>query len=123
MTSFQTSILIIAIVFLFILITGLWLKRKGSPYPSGMVNLHKFLSLGTFVFLIITVYPVQQEKGIYTLDWLYIIITLVSTIAAFTTGALLTRYNPPAKKFMNWLHSLSWLLVVVFAGIIVYRLF
>ena len=122
MTSFETSLVIIGIIFLFIIVTGIWLKRKNPPYPSGIVNLHKFLSLGTFVFLIITIYPIQKEKGVYSLDWLFIIITLVSIIAAFTTGALLTRYNPPAKKSMKWLHTLSWVLIVVFAGIIVYRL-
>ncbi len=122
MTSFETSLIIIGIIFLFIIVTGIWLKRKEPPYPSSIVNIHKLLALGTIIFLIITVYPIQKEKGIYTIDWLYIIITLISIIAAFVTGSMLTRYNPPAKKFMKWLHSLSWVLILVFSGIIVYRL-
>jgi len=90
MSTIHPKIIIAGLVFLFIFLSGFWLSRNGSPYGTGLLAIHKLISLGIFVFLIVTVVKVNKETGLSGSEWTLGIITAVFFIGTILAGGLLS---------------------------------
>jgi hypothetical protein len=60
MDTNQTRIVVTALFFLFIFVTGFWVSRAGKPYPGLRFNVHKLIGLAAGVYLVVTVVQVRR---------------------------------------------------------------
>lgn len=90
MNTFQLKIIGASLVFLLIFLSGFWLSRNGSPYGTGLLTVHKLISLAVFVFLIVTMVQVNKATGLSGLEWALGIITAVFFIGTILAGGLLS---------------------------------
>jgi hypothetical protein len=86
----QPAILYTALIFLFILLSGLWLRRSGKPYKSVILNIHKFIALGTIAYLVVTVLHANQPAGLDRIEIIAAVLTALSFIGDLATGGLLS---------------------------------
>jgi len=90
MHTFQLKIIGVSLVFLLIFLSGFWLSRNGSPYGTGLLTVHKLISLAVFVFLIVTMVQVNKATGLSGLEWVLGNITAVFFIGTILAGGLLS---------------------------------
>ena len=90
MNTIQLKVIGTGFVFLFIFLSGFWLSRNGSPYGTGLLTVHKLISLALFVFLIVTMVQTNKATGLSGLEWALGIITAVFFIVTILAGGLLS---------------------------------
>ena len=76
--------------FLLIFLSGIRLSRLGRPLNVGMSTLHKLISLGAGIFLLVTVY---QRNGVVPLsgtEWIAIAITGLCFAGMVASGGVLS---------------------------------
>lgn len=105
------------ILFVLIIISGLWLRKTGSPYKSGVVTLHKLLSI---VFIAVSALFFRRLFYAETVNpgdtWLVIILG-VTVLLALITGGILSYRN--TKHYLLILgHILSTIVMIVIMAIL-----
>jgi hypothetical protein len=98
----------IAAVTLFIakIVTGIWLRKKGRPVPGGPLNLHKFIAIGTFASIAMSVRralpQIEPEPAILAA----IAFTSLTFLIAIITGGLVSLAKPPSPS-VKTIHAVS----------------
>jgi hypothetical protein len=105
--------------FVLMLLSGIWLRRKGKPYNKLIFTIHKIIVLLTILFvaryIILLKNTVEMVQLTLTVMW----ITLAFFVVSFISGALLS-FEKPMPKALTILHRSSALLVTILAGVAVY---
>ena len=60
MSTVQLRVVGAGLCFLFVFLSGMWLSRSGKPFNSIVLTIHKLVSLAAAVFLVVTVYQIDQ---------------------------------------------------------------
>ena len=84
------KLLFTGLFLLCIILSGIWLSRTGRPLSVLILTLHKLISLGAVVFLVITVYRIHQVTPLSPVELGVSVLTLLFFIALFATGGLLS---------------------------------
>ena len=111
----------IGIVFLLIIISGIWLTKTGKPYNPVLFNVHKLISLGGVVFTGIVVYNLLREIEIRPLIWALVILTGVFFIVLIVTGGLL-NLDKPFYNLLRTIHRILPAVFVILTAVIFYFL-
>lgn len=90
MNQLTTRIIITGVLLLFTLITGVWLSSLGRPMNGLLFNVHKLISLGAVVFLVIVVNQLRKEAGFSPIALGVSVITGLLFLSLFVSGALLS---------------------------------
>jgi hypothetical protein len=90
MNTTQLRIAIAIGLFLCIFVFGCWLSRSGKPYNLVIFTIHKLVALGAVIYLVATLYNIQQAAPLHPAHTLIIGLTALCFITAFVTGALLS---------------------------------
>jgi hypothetical protein len=90
MTITLLRIIIAIIIFIFIFLSGFWLSKSGKPFNSGILTIHKLISLGAAAFLVVTVYQVNKVSGLSTIDLVVTVVTGMSFLLTIVSGGLLS---------------------------------
>ena len=98
----DNKFLFAAIFFIFILISGFWLSHAGKPINVLALTIHKLISLATLVFLIVSVYRLNQTAPLSPVQMAACAITILFFIAMFATGGLLSA----AKTMPEIIHKI-----------------
>lgn len=56
-----SRLILVGLCFLFIVVSGLWLSRRGRPLHVGLSAVHKLFSLGAGIYLLVLV--VQHSRA------------------------------------------------------------
>ena len=56
----SNKFLITGAIFIFVLLSGVWLSRTGRPLNTLILTIHKLISLSAVVYLVIIVYRIHQ---------------------------------------------------------------
>jgi uncharacterized protein YneF (UPF0154 family) len=88
--SATTRAIIVAVCFLFVLLSGYWLSRKGRPLHAGISAAHKLISLATGILLLVTIYQRSRLVPLDGTEWIAIVVTGVCFLALVVTGGLLS---------------------------------
>jgi len=90
-------------LFLFILLTGYWLNRSGSPYQVLLVTLHKLIGLGTGVYLGLSLYHISKIASFSPIQIALIATTVLCFAINVATGSLLSsnKSMPKAVSLLN----------------------
>ena len=83
--------------FLAILLTGLWVSRRGRPLSSILLNLHKLIGLGAGIFLAVTLVQIGRAATLGTGVVIASVVTGAGMVAGAATGGVLSaKADPPS---------------------------
>jgi hypothetical protein len=106
------------VLFLFIVISGIWLKMKGTPYHLMIGGLHKFLSLGFIVMTTLLFYQFYLDHGFLIIQVLLIAALGLSILISLATGGILNHHNTEMKSLVMG-HRISSGMIVLFAILLI----
>jgi phosphotransferase system glucose/maltose/N-acetylglucosamine-specific IIC component len=111
---------IAGLLFVFTLISGVWLSHSGKPFNMAIFTIHKLIALATVIAIAVNVYHLYREVDIRTFVELAIItVTVLVFLALFISGALLSL-NVPLQGAALRIHQVVPLLALVSSTITVY---
>jgi hypothetical protein len=86
----EMKLLVNAVLVVLTLLAGIFIHKTGKPYNKLIFTIHKFATIGFVVFssIILFNHVKISELGIYTST--FIILSVVSILALFVSGALLS---------------------------------
>ena len=113
MGTLQQRVIYEGLLFLVILLSGIWLRNAGKPYNNIILTPHKLLSLATAILLFWTIRQMSQATHLGTTALIASVITGLLFIGCIISGALLTTdlslpaIVPKMHKIIPYLTVLS----------------
>jgi hypothetical protein len=117
----QMKIVLTAVGFILIFLSGYWLYRAGQPFNAGVLALHKLLSVALIVYLVLAVLKIGKVAPLGQAEWIACIAVGVFFLLAIASGGWLSAAkNLPAV--VQTLHKVLSVLTV-FSTIAMFLLF
>jgi heme A synthase len=117
----NSKLLIAGGCFIFILITGYILSRAGKPFNGLLLNIHKLIALGAFVYLIITIIHIHRLTPLSPLEMSACVVCGVFFVALIATGGIISAMKS-APEVVHKIHQILPYLVILSTGITLYHL-
>jgi hypothetical protein len=122
MNTTTTKLIVAGLLFLFTLLSGVWLSHSGKPLNVVIFTIHKLIALATIIVIAMSVYQLCRAVDIRAyVELIVIAVTGLLFLALIITGALLSR-NIPLPEAILKVHQVAPLLVLVSSTITVYLL-
>jgi hypothetical protein len=90
----------VAISFIIVLVSGIWLTRAGRPYSGLLLNLHKLISLAGVVLLALVYCQASRAASLTPTEIAVAVATGVLLLASIVTGGLVSIDRPLAKAVL-----------------------
>ena len=90
----QLRIARIALSFVIVFASGIWLTRSGKPYSGVLVNIHKLISLAGVVLLALVIRQASRAGRLSPTEVAVIAVTGLLLLGAIVTGGLVSTDNP-----------------------------
>jgi hypothetical protein len=119
MQNFTLRIVSLAIMFLVIMASGIWLSNYGKPYSTLIISLHKIIALMFAIFAGMIIYQLQKPIKTTPVIIILIIIITVLILAMFVSGALLSLDKPAAALVIKT-HKITPMLSAFFIAFTLY---
>jgi len=116
-----TTAVVAGLLFLSMLLSGLWLSRRGRPLSMGLSALHKLISLGAGIFLIVTVIQRNRAAPLAVAEWIAVAVTGLCLIVTVAAGALLSSEKPAPVAVLR-IHQILPALIAISTGVALYLL-
>ena len=107
-----TKFIIPGIAFLLTLVIGFWLSNAGKPYNGILFNIHKLIALGAAILTAVQLFTALKNTDIQVVPILLIVVAVVSVIALFATGALMSM-DKMSYQAMLTIHRVAPILAAV----------
>lgn len=117
--STPITIVVIGILFLLKFFFGFWLNRSGKPYSDVILTIHKLISLGTGVFIVVTARRLRQGVRASTAETGALIVTIFLFLLAIVTGGLLS-VDKSMPKVVSLIHLIPPFLAVLSTAVMIY---
>jgi hypothetical protein len=111
----------IGVLFLLIIISGIWLTKAGRPYSPVLFNVHKLISLAGVGVTGIVVYNLFNSLDVGPLLWTFIIVTGLFFVVLIVTGGLL-NLDKPVYNLLRTIHRILSAVSVILTAVIFYFL-
>ena len=111
----------VALFFLLIVLSGIWLSRAGRPLHVGISTVHKLISLAAGVYLLVTVYQRNRLTPLSLMEWIAIVVTGLCFLAMGASGSFLTS-NKPMPAAVLRIHQMVPVLTALSTGATLYLL-
>ena len=99
--------------FLFIFLSGYWLRHSGKPYNVIVLTIHKLISVAGLVLLVIIMIRSNQGDALSTIELIVGVFAGLSFLSLIVTGGLLSsKKEMPA--IVSKLHKIAPYLTVFF---------
>jgi hypothetical protein len=122
MNAMTTKQIIAGLLFLFTLVSGVWLSHSGKPLNVAMITIHKLIALATVIAIAVNVYPLYRAADIRTfLEPVLIAVSGLAFLALFISGALLSLAKPLPGAVLG-IHQVAPLLALAFSAMALYML-
>lgn len=92
-------------LFLGMLLFGIWLGINGKPYDTGIFTVHKLLALAFVVFTVIKVLSFMKGNTVSGLLLVLLIIAVLSIVGLFAGGAAMSLIKQ-TNNLLLWLHRI-----------------
>ena len=121
MNALHFKIVITAFIFVFILLSGRRLKKTAKPYNPIVLAIHKLISAGIMVAIVITVNQINKSVSLNTGEMLLSISMIFVFLGAVVSGGFLST-GKQLPSLVEIIHKASSLASIVFAGILLFLL-
>jgi hypothetical protein len=110
------------LLFLFTLISGVWLSHSGKPLSVAIITIHKLIALATVIVIAPNIYPIYKATEFQTfVEPALVVIIGLLTLALFISGAFLSRSHPLPEAILR-IHQVAPLLALAFSAMTIYLL-
>mgnify|MGYP006953739444 CR=1 FL=1 len=106
------KLILSAVFVLLMIVSGFTVSRTGRPYNGLLFTIHKLISLGTLVYLVINFNRVDREILFSMPVILVCLLTAILFISLFATGGMLSAMKSPSAFIERTHHILPYLLAV-----------
>jgi len=117
--SIVSKIIGTGLLFLFTIVTGIWLSNSGKPLNTLIFNIHKLIALGSVIFTVILIRNLLKDIEIKTVILTLIIVTGLFVLTLFISGALLSL-GKPVNNIILTIHGVTPILTVVTTAMTIY---
>jgi hypothetical protein len=121
MENTSSRILVAGLCFLGLFLSGFYLNRHGKPYRVIPFNLHKFIGLGTAIFLGVMIIQKNQQTPLAALEIAAVGVVAVFFVITIVSGGLLNT-GTPRQKILLIIHHITPSLTVLSTAITLYLL-
>jgi peptidoglycan/LPS O-acetylase OafA/YrhL len=90
----QVRVVGVALGFLLIFLSGMWVRRSGKPYSTGPFTIHKLVGLAAGALLAVIVYRTNQAAPLDPLQIAAIVLTVLLFVGTVAAGGLLSIDKP-----------------------------
>ena len=121
MVSVQFRYIISSFAFLAIFVIGFVLQKSGKPYNVALFTLHKLISVGFVVFLVVTLVKNHRIHMLTPIQVIVFIITAVCFAVMAATGGLVS-VEKVMPAFVSTLHKVMPYITVISTAVSLYLL-
>ena len=107
------------LLFLFVLLTGIWLSRSGRPLKVGISTVHKLVSLAAGIYVIVTISQRSRMVPLGAAEWIAIVVTGLCTLGTVASGGVLSSDQPRPAAVLR-VHQVMPVLTVLSVGATLY---
>jgi hypothetical protein len=116
MSTIASRIMICGLLFLFTLISGVWVSHSGKPINLVIFTIHKLIALATVIVIVMNVYHLYRAVDIRTfVEPVVIAVTGLLFIVLFISGALLSLGKSLSGAILR-IHQVAPLLALAFSA-------
>jgi hypothetical protein len=90
MGGIQANILYFIPFFVVILLSGYWLTHAGKPYSTIVLTVHKLISLGAIILLVVTLVRSNSTTALGPTVWIAGVVTALFFLGLIATGGLMS---------------------------------
>ena len=110
------------LLFLFTLLSGVWLSHTGKPLNVAIITIHKLIALATVIVIAVNVYHLYRAADIRAfVELVLIAVAGLLTLALFMSGAFLSLGKPLPAAILR-IHQVAPLLALAFSLMTIYLL-
>ena len=117
MGSINSLSIIGAIFTIIMIVSGIWLRKKGEPYNTAIFTIHKISVIALIVLIVMIFIRHARFMSFEGLGLVFSIVTGLFIIIAFVSGALLS-IEKTARNFLKIVHKGSSVLALVMIPVI-----
>ena len=101
MSTDHIRIAVTGSLFLFIFASGVWLTKSGKPLNMIILTIHKLISLAAAVFLVITIYQINQVAKLGAIEVSAGVVTGLLFLGTGICGGLLSTGKPTPAAILT----------------------
>lgn len=121
MSTSVSRIAVTGLLFLFTLVSGVWLSHSGKPYNTAIFTIHKIIALGTVISTAVTIRYLRTGVDIKVFAVGAIVVAGLLFLSLFVSGALLSIGKPEHVAILT-IHRIAPLLAVIATAMTMYVL-
>jgi hypothetical protein len=121
MRTVELRIVATGLLFLFTLVSGVWLSNSGKPLNTAIITVHKLIALATVIFTVIVIRDLLKNTPVQVVIVSLIVLAGLSALTVFATGALLSL-GKPVNAIILTIHAVTPFLLVISTAVIIYLL-
>jgi hypothetical protein len=114
----NNKFLIAGILLAGIVISGFVLSRTGRPFNGLLQAVHKLISLGTLIYLAVTLYRANRMAAFSPITIVVVSISAVFFIALFATGGIISAVKTPPAFVTLTHHVAPYVLAALTMGVL-----
>ena len=103
--SIYSNFAISGVLFLGMMLFGVWLGNTGKPYNTAIFTIHKLFALTFVVLTVIKLIPYLRETSLGGITLTLLIVAALSIIGLFASGAAMSIIEGN-KSLLLWLHRI-----------------
>jgi hypothetical protein len=107
--------------FLLMFLSGIWLSRSGKPLNGVLLTIHKLVGLAAGVFLVATVYQLNQGSALGGTDMATVVVCGLLFLGTVIAGGVLSLGKPVPGVVLR-LHQIGPILAVLCTATTLYFL-
>jgi len=112
METLRLELILSAITFPCLIITGIWLRQKGRPYSTLPFTVHKLITIGAIILL----WLIFRDQGNWQIalegGLIMLIISATLFLATFVSGAL-HSFEKPSPWIIGIIHKIAPYLLII----------
>jgi hypothetical protein len=120
----SVSIRLLGVVFLFVLIfvSGFWLVSSGKPYSAVLLAVHKLMSVGLVVLMVVTILNINRQNPLAPEVFILSLFAGLFFLAAIISGGLLSM-DKTMPSFVLLLHRITPFITILAVTVVFYLIF
>ena len=109
----------IGLLFLLMILSGIWLTKTGKPYNPVLFNVHKILSLAAVVLAGIQAYALFRQVDTGSLEATLLILAAALFLVLIVSGGLLNE-DFRIHDLLRIVHRITPVLAIAITGVLFY---